>query len=120
VLLFWLILALATSAAVPGASYLFTWPLLFALVAARSRHPIAEWVAAAVTIILLVGLVFSITAVMLGVAGLGAIVLAVFTSLIAWLLAPILSGVIGDARWSGAPWLAGAAVVLVLIGVITV
>ena len=120
VLVLWLILALATSAVAPGASYLFTWPLLFALVGARSRHPIAEWTAGAVTIILLVGLVFSITAVMLGVAGTGAIVLAVFTALIAWLLAPILSSVVGDARWGGAPWLAAAAVVLVLIGLITV
>jgi len=116
----WLILALATSFLVPGASYLFTWPLLFALVAARSRHPIAEWVAAAVALILLAGLVFSVTAVMLGVAATGAIALAVFTSLIAWLLAPILDAVVGDARWSGAPWLAAAAVVVLLIAALSV
>jgi hypothetical protein len=119
-LVVWLILALATSFLVPGASYLFTWPLLFALVAARSRHPIAEWVAAAVTLILLAGLVFAVTAVMLGVAGMGAIALAVFTSLIAWLLAPIVDDVVGDARWSGAHWFAAAAVVVVLIGALTV
>jgi hypothetical protein len=116
----WLILALITSFLVPGASYLFTWPLLFALVAARSRHPIAKWVAAAVTLILLAGLVFSVTAVMLGVAGTGAIALAVFTSLIAWLLAPIVDDVVGDARWSGAYWFATAAVIVVVIGALTV
>jgi hypothetical protein len=120
VLVLWLILSVATSAIAPGASYLFTWPLLFALIAARSRHPVAEWIAAAVTILLLVGLVFSITAVMLGVAGAGAIVLAVFTSLIAWLLAPILERIPGEARWGGAPWLAGAAVLAALFGIITV
>src|SRR5262249_23525473 len=36
VLVLWLLLALATSFAAPGASYLFTWPLLFTLIAARS------------------------------------------------------------------------------------
>ena len=120
VLVVWLLLALATSAIAPGASYLFTWPLLFALVAARSRNPVAEWVATAVTLILLAGLVFSVTTVMLGVAGLGAIALAVFTSLIAWLLAPLLDNVVGNARWAGAGWLAGAAVVVGLIGLLTV
>lgn len=120
VLVAWLLLALATSAVAPGASYLFTWPLLFALVAARSRHPIAEWVAAAVTIILLAGPVFSVATVMFGVAGAGAVVLAVFTSLIAWLLAPILDRVAGDARWSGASWLVAASAVVAVIGVLTV
>jgi hypothetical protein len=119
-LVVWLILALVTSFLVPGASYLFIWPLLFALVAARSRHPIAEWVAAAVTLILLAGLVFSVTAVMLGVAGTGAIALAVFTSLIAWLLAPILEPVAGNLQWSGAFWLAAGAVVAVLVGALVV
>jgi len=120
VLVVWLVLSLATSAVAPGASYLFTWPLLFSLVAARSRTPIAEWVAAAVTVILLVGLTFSVTAVMLGVASTGAIALAVVTSLIAWLLAPILGPIAGQSRWAGAPWLAGAAVVIALLGAITV
>jgi hypothetical protein len=119
-LVLWLILCLATSTFAPGASYLFTWPLLFALIAARSRNPIAQWIAAAVTILLLVGLAFSITAVMLGVASTGAIVLAVFTSLIAWLLAPVLERIPGEARWSGAPWLAAVAVIVALIGVLTV
>jgi hypothetical protein len=120
VLVLWLILSLATSAIAPGTSYLFTWPLLFALIAARSRNPIAEWIAAAMTILLLAGLVFSITAVMLGVASAGAIVLAVFTSLIAWLLAPLLERIPGDARWGGAPWLAGAAVLTAAAGIFTV
>src|SRR5262249_39474101 len=35
-LVVWLLLAVATSILSPGASYLFTWPLLFTLVAARS------------------------------------------------------------------------------------
>jgi len=119
-LVLWLILALVTSVWMPGASYLFTWPLLFALVAARSRNAIAEWIAAGVTLILLAGFVFAVTAVMLGVAGMGAMALSVFASLIAWLLLPMLDRVAADAPWSGAPWLAGAGVVVALIGMIVV
>jgi len=73
-----------------------------------------------VTLILLAGFVFAVTAVMLGVAGMGAMALSVFASLIAWLLLPMLDRVAADAPWSGAPWLAGAAVVAALIGMIVV
>lgn len=120
VLVVWLLLSLVTSGWMPGASYLFTWPLLFALVAARSRNPIAEWVAALVTITLLAGFMFAVTAVMLGVGGAGAIALAVLTSLIAWLLSPILDVVINDAKLSGAVWLAGAAIVVAVVGLLIV
>lgn len=120
VLVVWLVLALATSFAVPGVSYVFTWPLLFALVAARSRNAIASWIAAALTLLLLSGLVFASAAVMLGVAGAGAIALAVFTSLIAWLLSPLLATVAGGARWAGAPWIAAAAVLVAVVGALIV
>jgi len=119
-LVVWLLLALMTACLVPGVSYIFTWPLLFALVAARSRSVIAAWIAAAVTLLLLSGLAFATTAVMLGVSGAGAIALAVFTSLIAWLLAPLLAGVAGELRWAGAPLLAGAGVLVAIAGALVV
>ncbi len=119
-LVVWLLLALVTSFAVPGVSYLFTWPLLFALIAARSRSVVAAWIAAAMTLILLSGFVFATAAVMLGVAGAGAIAIAVFTSLIAWLLSPLLARVAGESRWAGAPWLAAAAVLVAVVGMLVV
>ncbi len=95
----WLLVAIATSFAAPGASYLFTWPLLFALVAARSGREIAWWLAVAVTLLLLAGLAYTIAAIMLGVAGPGSAVLAVVTALIVWLCAPL---VVQRGRWAAA------------------
>src|SRR5207237_1516797 len=106
----WLLIALPLAIRVPGISYLFTWPLLFAAGAAlitRGRA-IADWATAVVTILMLVGLFYGVSVVMLGVTGPGAIAFGVAASLIALLLAPLLDVVAGDARWSAATWLAGA------------
>jgi hypothetical protein len=80
---------------------------------------IGEWLAAAVTALILVGLFYGVVVVMLGVAA-GAIPLAVVVSLIALLVAPLLVIVAGDARWSGAPWLAGAGIAFLVIAALTV
>lgn len=121
-LIVWLVLALALAFLVPGTSYLFTWPLLFAAVAAlmtRGRE-VANWATAIVTIFLLVGFFYGVSVVMLGVTGAGAIALGVAASLIMLLLAPLLEIVAVDARWSGAPWLAGAGALVLLIAALTV
>jgi hypothetical protein len=121
-LIVWMVIAVALAILVPGTSYLFTWPLLFAAVAAlvpRARIP-AEWATAIVTIFILVGFFYGVSVVMLGVTGAGAIALGVAASLILLLLAPQLDLVAGDARWSGAPWLAGAGAVILLIAALTV
>jgi len=120
-LVVWLIIALFLAVRVPTTGYLFTWPLLVSAGAAlltRGRT-IAEWVAAAVTALILVGLAYGLSVVMLGVRD-GAIALSVFASLIALLLAPLLGIVAGDARWAGAPWLAGAGIVFLVIAALTV
>jgi len=117
-----LIIALFLSVRIPTTGYLFTWSLLFAAIAAllpRGRE-IAEWLAAAVTALILVGLFYGVSVVMLGVTGTGAIALAVGSSLIALLLAPLLEIVAGDTRWSGAPWLAGAGIAVLVIAALTV
>jgi hypothetical protein len=116
-LVIWLVLAVFTSAASPGVSYLFTWPLLFALVAARSRHPVAMWAAAAVTILILSGLAFTVAAVMLGVSGMGAIALAIVVSLVTWLLAPLLEQAVGPG-WRGVTTVAAAGVVVALLAAV--
>ena len=121
-LIVWLVLALVLSIRVPGVSYLFTWALLFAAGAAfltRGRE-VADWVAAAVTLIILAGFIYGVSVVMLGVTGVGAIALCVLTALIALLLAPQLVLIAGDARWSAAPWLAAAGVVCLVIATLTV
>jgi hypothetical protein len=118
----WLLLTIASSVKAPGASYLFAWPVLFGATAAlltRGRA-VAEWISAAVTLLLLASLVYGVSVVMLGVIGTGAIALGVLTSLIALLLAPLLTRVAGDAAWSGAPWLAGVAVAVVVVAAFSV
>lgn len=121
-LIVWLVLALALAIRVPGVGYLFTWPLLFAAAAAlltRGRE-VADWAAAVVTLLILSGFIYGVSVVMLGVTGTGAIALCVVASLIALLLGPQLELIAGDARWSAAPWLAGAGVVCLGIAALTV
>jgi hypothetical protein len=121
-LIVWLILAFALATRVPSAGYLFTWPLLFAAGAAlltRGRE-LANWAAAVVTLFILAGFIYAVSAVMLGVAGVGAIALSAVASLVTLLLAPLLETIAGDARWSGAPWLAGAGVACLAIAALTV
>ena len=117
----WLVLALAVSIRAPGVGYLFTWPLLFAAGAAllRRGRGVGEWTAAVVTLFLLAGLIYGVSVVMLGVAGTGAIALCVVTSLVTLLLAPQLELIAGNARWSGAPWLAGTGVVCLVFSALT-
>jgi len=117
----WLLIAVATSIVAPGASYLFTWPLLFALVAARSGREVAWWLAVAITLLLLAGLAYTIAAIMLGVAGPGSAVLAIVTALIAWLCAPLVLRAGGGRRrsWPLPAACAGAAAVFGVIGAAT-
>ncbi len=121
-LIVWLAIALELAIRIPGISYLFTWPLLFAAGAAlvRRRHEIGEWATAVVALLMLVGFFYGVSVVMLGVAGGGAIALGVAASLLMLLLAPLLELIAGNTRWSGAPWLAGGAVVFLAIAALTV
>ncbi len=121
-LIVWLVLALLLATRVPGAGYLFIWPLIFAAGAAlvtRGRQA-AERIAAVVTLLILVGFIYGVSVVMLGVAGPGAIALSIVASLVMLLLGPQFDAIAGNARWSGAPWLAGAGVVCLVIAAFTV
>jgi hypothetical protein len=97
-LLLWAIIAIASSVAAPAVSYLFAWPVLFALVAARSRRLVAEWISAAFALLLLSGFTGVAAVVMLGVSGVGAVALAVFATLLTWLVAPLIARVFADWR----------------------
>jgi hypothetical protein len=90
-LLVWLLLAVVTTTAAPATSYLFVWPLLFAAVAARSQRGVAWWIAAAFTLMLLVGFTYGASVILLGLNGLGVMALVALTSLIVWLLAPVVA-----------------------------
>jgi hypothetical protein len=117
-----LVLALVLAIQAPGVGYLFTWPLLFAAGAAhltRGRE-LAGLVAAVVTLLILGGFIYGVSVIMLGVAGTGAIALCVVASLVTLLLAPQLEPIVGGARWSAAPWLAGAGVVCLAIAALAV
>ena len=121
-LVVWLVLALGLALQAPGVAYLLTWPLLFAAGGAlvtRARE-VAAWAAAAVTLLILAGFIYGVSVVMLGVAGPGAIALGIVASLTALLLQPQLERVARNARWSGAPWLAGAGVACLAIAALTV
>ena len=120
-LVVWVIIALFLSIRVPTTGYLFTWSVLLAagaVLLTRGRA-IGEWLAAAVTALILVGLIYGVAVIMLGVSA-GAIALSVVTSLTALLIAPLLSIVAGDARWAGAPWLSGAGIAFLVIAALTV
>jgi hypothetical protein len=122
-LVVWALLALTLSLLLPGVGYLLTWPLLFAggaaLLAGRGRA-VADWIAAGVTLLMLAGFIYGVSVVMLGVSGPGAIALCVVTALVAMLLAPMLDVAAGASPWSGALWVAGAGVVCIISGAITV
>ena len=110
----WTLIAVALSVALPAVSYLFAWPVLFALVAARSRRPVAEWISALFALTLLAGLASTTAVVMLGVRGTGAVALVVLVSLLTWLVGPLLAPIFGGWRSALGIPLAGAAALLIV------
>ena len=116
------IAGLALSIVAPGASYLFVWPALLAAVAvltpARAR-PVVEWIAIAVTILLLIGFAYGVSVVMLGIAGVGAVALGVLTATVVLLVLPRIEAVMAGVEWNGAEWLAAASAVILTAVAIT-
>ncbi len=124
VLWVWLVIALYVSVASPGVSYLFVWPLLFAAGAALMPRGVGrtviEWTAVALALFTLGGVAYGASVIMLGLAGAGAIVLAVALALIALLLVPTLDPLVHGVRWSGAHMAGVAALVVLAFGALTV
>jgi Predicted aminopeptidases len=125
VLVVWALLALVVSITLPAASYLFAWPVMFAAIAsltpAASRWRLGlGWLAAALTILIVISFAYGVAGVMLGVYGDGASVLGILVSLIALLVAPQIRHVFGESSDFGAAWTAVAAVVMAVLGLFTV
>ena len=114
-LIMWLAVAIVAALTLPGGSYLFVWPLLFAAVAARSRSAVPQWVSAAVALVMIAGFVYGVSVVTLGVTSIGAVAIAFFVSMLAWLLLPLLATLAGDARLAGAPVLAAVGVLCAIV-----
>ncbi|HEY4217200.1 MAG TPA: M20/M25/M40 family metallo-hydrolase [Gemmatimonadaceae bacterium] len=117
----WILLALVTAVMVPGTSYLFVWPAILSAAAALKPRwrVVAEWFAAAVTVILFAGFVYGAAVMLLGLSGPGAVAAAVISSLVIGLILPVLAPI--DAlRWEGAAACGGVGVLLVVIGLVTV
>jgi hypothetical protein len=122
------LLSLFVGWSTPGASFLLTWPLIAAAVAAiastarpaSSFAGVVEWGAAILIIFFLVPTTYLMVCVALGLYGIGAAVLGVFTASGAWLLAPHFETLAGSRRWRLAALTAVAALVVFTIGAIAV
>jgi hypothetical protein len=96
-LLIWSLLSLLVAIATPGASFLFVWPLFAVLLVAVGASRLTArprafaaltWLATLVALFLLVPTTYTMVCVALGLDATGAAILAVFTALSTWLLAP--------------------------------
>ncbi|HET9452927.1 MAG TPA: M28 family peptidase [Gemmatimonadaceae bacterium] len=97
------LLALLTAFLAPGISFVFIWPAIVVAgaLAEPGRAEIGEailWIASALAILVLAPITYLMGVVALGLDATGAAVVAVFTTLGAWLLAHTLE------MWEGRPW----------------
>jgi len=134
-LIVWAVITLVATVKLPGVSFMFVWPLVASAIASVvTRHSpddgggrlspnvstgVTLWVATAIALAMVVPIVYSITSVILGVAGPGGITVGVLVSFAAWLLAPQLDAIAGR-RWIAAGAAFVATGLLVGIGVATV
>jgi hypothetical protein len=125
-LVVWALLSLVVALRVPGGSYLFTWPLLFAAGAAllvattpnRVAGVAARWLATLVAFAFFAAFVYTLSAIMLGVTLGGGAVAALLTALVVWLIAPQIESLGAGAR---VPALALAGTLLLIVaGALTV
>lgn len=95
-LLVWMIAALIVTWRLPGASFLFVWPLLGAASAAvgaliiqnTGARQFAVWTATLVTASVIVPAIYMVAVVILAMSAPGAVILGLFVPMTAWLLAP--------------------------------
>jgi peptidase M28-like protein len=127
-LVVWEVLAMTIAWKAPGASFLFTWPLLGAAGAAlvglwrndtRVVH-LASWAATLVAAALIVPMIYTVAIVIFGVVGPGAATIGLFVPLTAWLLAPRLEELTAGGRWVSPIAALAVAFSCLLIGLATV
>src|SRR6476646_807116 len=133
----WGLLTLIISLRLPGVSFMFAWPLIVGVLAARRVRPalgapadggqaasntgsdVPLWVATAVAAAFIVPMVYALTTVLLGAVGPGAIAAGALAVLLAWLLAPQMEA-LGGRRLSAAGATLVVAVLVIAIGMATV
>lgn len=121
------ILTVILAAKIPGVSFLFAWPLLFAsagslaaLTGSRIVARVLSWIAAAVVLIMLAPTIHAMAVVALGLDQMGTVVLSALGIIALWFLALLLDD-LGATRWWRAPLIAGAiTMVLLIVGLATV
>ncbi|HVX40693.1 MAG TPA: M20/M25/M40 family metallo-hydrolase [Gemmatimonadaceae bacterium] len=116
----WTAIAAVLSVLAPATTYLFIWPVLFALVAIAMDRAWLEWLTAIAAILIGAGFSFAVGAIMLGLTGAGAFAFGLLVALIAVLVLPLLLVVFGDARFLGAPYVVAAGALLIVVGLFTV
>jgi hypothetical protein len=107
-LVVWEVLAMAIAWKAPGASFLFTWPLLGAAGAAlvgvwrndRRVVHLTNWAATLVATAVIVPMIYTVAIVIFGVVGPGAATIGLLVPLTAWLLAPRLEELAAGRRWA--------------------
>jgi len=127
-LIVWGALACFTAVKLPGASYLFAWPLLAVAIAVvveivwldSAGANAARWVATAIAASFLVPVCFTVAGYTLPLAGPGGIAMGVLVPMLAWLLAPQLESLGAERRWRSAGLIAAASLALVAAGAMTV
>ena len=127
-LVIWAVLAVFVSVRVPGVSFLLTWPLIVATIAAHASirttavatrratggsvaGDVTLWIATVIALAIVVPVVYAVSTVLLGSIGAGGIAAAALTALVAWLLAPQL-----ESLAAGRHWRAAAAALVVSLG----
>jgi hypothetical protein len=126
-LLVWMIVVLIVTWRLPGASFLFVWPLLAAACAALVARiapstrtgRLAVWAATLVTASVIVPALYTVAVMILGVSAPGAVIISLFVSLSGWLLAPHLETLTGIRRWVTPLTALSAAVILIFLGAAT-
>jgi hypothetical protein len=135
-LIVWTLITVLVTWKLPGVSFMFVWPLIAAAIAAafavdsragepqrltpKVRAELWRWMATALTLAVIVPIVYAVSAVMLGAVGPGGIATGALVSLTAWLLAPQLEAIGAGRRWLAAGAAAGCTVALMVTGMMTV
>jgi hypothetical protein len=124
----WAALAMAIAWKMPGASFLFVWPLLAAtgaaLIELEKKKPgivhLTSWTATLAATSVVVPLIYMVAGVIFGVIGPGAATVGLFVPLTAWLLAPRMETLMAGRGWLTASVSLAVAVLFFVIGMATV
>lgn len=127
-LVVWAALVLVTATRLPGASYLFAWPVAAVALAAMVRGDgiaarwalVVRWAATIVACAFFVPLIYTTGGLTLPLSGPGGAAVGALVPLLAWLLAPQLETLGGERRWATAGVLAAVSLALFAYGAATV